>query len=496
MTTGRKLFSWQSKVLLLGLAGLLLLALFGYRVEARKLPEVTESVQNRPIVTLGDLNKAFVDLAAMVKPAVVTVSTERIHTYQSSPFGNPFSNDPLFDFFFGPRGQRQQPQEREYKQRGLGSGIIVSDDGYVLTNNHVVDQADTIFVHTADGVSHDARVIGVDPKTDVAVLKIDSRDLDYIKIGDSDKLQVGEIVLAIGSPMSENLAQTVTQGIVSATGRSNVGLADYEDFIQTDAAINPGNSGGPLVNLNGELVGINTAIASRSGGFQGIGFAVPSNMAMRVMNSLISNGRVVRGWLGVSIQNVSETMVNAMGLKDMEGALVGDVLPDSPAGTAGLEAGDVIVGVDGQRVGNTAQLRNLIAGTAPGTDVTLQVVRNSKPLKVTATLAELPGDEGAVVSDRGLEDILGFSYKTVDRDLARRFDIDAVQTGAVVTSIDQSSAAYAAGLREGDLIQSAERSRVRTGEDLVRILSSKREGDTVLLRILRTGGGFFVAFKL
>ncbi|MDX9857853.1 MAG: DegQ family serine endoprotease [candidate division Zixibacteria bacterium] len=453
--------------------------------------------QDRPLMTLRDLNRAFIDLAAQVKPAVVTVSTERILTMQRrSPFSSPFANDPFFDFFFGPRDNRRQPEEQEYRQEGLGSGVIVSADGYILTNNHVVASADSIYVGLYDGSRHTAEVVGTDPQTDIAVLRIDADNLPFITIGNSDSLQVGEIVLAIGSPMSENLAATVTQGIVSAKGRSNVGLADYEDFIQTDAAINPGNSGGPLVNLDGTLVGLNTAIVSRSGGFQGIGFAVPSNMAMRVMNSLISEGRVVRGWLGVSIQDVDETIAQAMKLPQTTGALVGDVSEDSPAAKAGLEAGDLITSVDGREIRNSSQLRNQIAATPPGSSVRLGVIRNDRAITLTVTLGELPSElaRGGVTTD--IEDMLGFSVQTMSNDLARRYNIDQRATGVVVTSLDPQSPAYEAGLREGDLIRSVERQRVQSSDQFYTVINEKKRGDSVLLRVIRGGNAFFLAFAL
>lgn len=459
--------------------------------------ESSLAAQDRPIMTLRDLNRAFIDLAAQVKPTVVTVSTERILTLrQRSPFGSPFANDPFFDFFFGPRDNRQQPREREYRQEGLGSGVIVSKDGYILTNNHVVTNADSIYVGLYDGRRHSAIVIGTDPQTDIAVLKIDTDNLPFITIGNSDSLQVGEIVLAVGSPMSENLAATVTQGIVSAKGRSNVGLADYEDFIQTDAAINPGNSGGPLVNLDGALVGLNTAIVSRSGGFQGIGFAVPSNMAMRVMNSLIAEGRVVRGWLGVSIQDIDETIARAMKLPQTTGALVGDVTDDSPAARAGLEAGDLIVSVDGRTIQNSSQLRNQIAATAPGSTVSLGIIRNDRSMTVSVRLGELPSEfaRGGVTTD--IQDLLGFSAQTINSDLARRYNIDSRATGVVVTSINSESEAYAAGLREGDLIRSVDRQRIQSADQFYTIVNEKKRGDSVLLRVIRGGNAFFMAFAL
>jgi serine protease Do len=446
-------------------------------------------LQDRQITTLRDMNQAFIDIVAEVKPTVVTVSTERV--LRQRPL-NPFTSDPFFGFFFGPQGR--QP-EQEYRQQGLGSGVIVSHEGYILTNNHVIDKADSIFVHTYDGRKYSARVIGTDPKTDVAVLKIDADGLDYIRLGNSDQLEVGEMVLAIGSPMSENLAYSVTMGIVSAKGRSNVGLADYEDFIQTDAAINPGNSGGPLVNLDGELVGLNCAIVSRSGGFQGIGFAVPVNMAQRVMNSLISEGRVVRGWLGVSIQDIDDQMADALGLSSPGGALVGDVLPDTPAEKAGIEAGDVIVAIDHAPVTNSGQLRSAIATTVPQSEVVLTLMRDGRQVDVPVVLGELPSDETAMAAG-GTEETLGFAVSDLSDDMYRRYNIESRIRGVVVTYVDPAGAAYKAGLREGDVVQSLNRTRIDSKKTFMAEVGELSEGNTVLMRILRGGSGFFIAFEL
>ncbi len=452
----------------------------------------TASIKDRPITSLRDLNNAFIEIASEVKPSVVTVFTEKTFKFRQNPLmGNPF-----LDFFYGPDRRRQTPPEQEYRQQGLGSGVIVSSDGNILTNHHVVAEADSIYVRTVEGKQYPATVVGSDPKTDIAVIHIDTDNLTAIKLGNSDDLQVGELVLAVGSPMSENLAHTVTQGIVSAKGRSNIGLADYEDFIQTDAAINPGNSGGALVNLDGELVGINSAIVSRSGGFQGIGFAVPSNMAVGIMKSLLSSGKVVRGWLGVSIQEVNEAIAGAMGLKGQRGALVGDVLADSPADKAGLEAGDVIVGMDGRDIDGPSQLRNSVAAISPGTKVEFEYIREGDSHSVNVTLGELPGDLGSAGTPSGLEDLLGFVVTPVNPDLARKYGLSPNITGPVVTNIDPNSAAFRAGLREGDVIGSVNRRRVDNVDQFNDLLSKAEKGDTVLLRIYRDDGAFFVAFTL
>jgi len=455
-----------------------------------------QQIKDRPISTLRDLNQAFIDIAAHVKPAVVTVSTEKVFRQPVNPYGGPFANEPFFNFFFGPgQGQQRQPQEREYRQQGLGSGIIVSEDGYILTNNHVVDDADSIFVRTYNGNKYTAKVIGTDKQTDVAVLKIDATGLDYLEFGNSDSLQTGEIVLAIGSPMSENLAYTVTQGIVSATGRSNVGLADYEDFIQTDAAINPGNSGGPLVNLDGDLVGINAAIVSRSGGFQGIGFAVPSAMAKSVMTSLISGGKVVRGWLGVYIQEISDEIAKAFHLENEQGALISEVVPDSPAGKAGVEAGDIVKTLNGKPIRNGAELRTTVASLSPGSKVTLEILREGKKQDIDITLGELPEENAALPGGGSLEHLMGFTTQTIDDHLADQFHLKQWPEGVIVTDIDAKSAAYEAGLRSGDVIVSVNRYRVKDEDQYREVLSKVSAGDTVLLQIARSGRGLYLAFR-
>jgi serine protease Do len=456
---------------------------------------VEPEILDRPINTLRDLNNAFVDISAKVKPAVVTVSTERILRQRfTNPFGFPFANDPFFRHFFGPGDRNDQPQEREFRQEGLGSGVVVSADGLIITNNHVVADADSIYVHTHDGNRYSASVVGTDQQTDIAVLRIDTDDLAFLEFGDSDELKVGEIVLAIGSPMSQNLAYSVTQGIVSAKGRSNVGLAEYEDFIQTDAAINPGNSGGPLVNLDGELVGINTAIVSRTGGYQGIGFAVPSHMAESVMRSLVSEGRVVRGWLGVYIQDVSEEIAEAFDLDEPQGAIISEVVPDSPADEAGLQAGDVIIGVEGRKIDDGTELKSTIASAGPETEVELEILREGQDLKRTLVLGELP-EEGTPLAAAGdLQELLGFAASDVDRQLAERFDLDQWTDGIVVTAIDPHSNAARAGLREGDLIIELNRSRVKDKDEFTSRLSGVQRGDNILLTVMRGGRNLFVAF--
>jgi serine protease Do len=456
----------------------------------------SEDRTDRPITSLRDLNNAFVELAETVNPTVVTVFTEKVLRVRQSPslfFDHPF-NDFFGEFFQRPRAP--QGREREYRQQGLGSGVVVSPDGHIITNNHVIAGADTINVRFIDGETLPAEVVGADEKTDIAVLRVDADNLASIKIGDSDQLRVGEMVLAIGSPLSPNLAHSVTSGIVSAKGRSNVGLADYEDFIQTDAAINPGNSGGALINLDGELVGINTAIASRSGGYQGIGFAVPSNTASRIMNSLIEHGTVVRGWLGIYIQDIDETLAAAMDLERREGALVADVTEGGPAESSGIMQGDIVVSMDGEKIENSTQLRNEVAARQPGSKTTLEILRDGTKKRITVTLAELPTDEVAEdVGDR-LEEQFGFTVVPFDDELATKYRLNRSLDGVVVTSVTAEGPAERAGLREGDLIVEINRSPTEDLEQFNEQVRNLKKGSTFLLRVVRMNRSFFVGFRL
>lgn len=494
MEKQKSLTAWALRIALVGILAIPFMIPITNTASAQEQSTAVVPAQDRPVRNLQDLNNAFVDIVASVEPAVVTVSTERVMTVQSSPFGN---ND-LFDFFFGPRSgrQRQQPREQQYHQEGLGSGTIVSADGNILTNNHVIAGADSIWVGLLDGRQFKAKVIGADPQTDIAVIKIEANNLPFMRIGNSDSLMVGQWVLAIGSPMSKSLAHTVTQGIVSAKGRSNLDLAAYEDFIQTDAAINPGNSGGPLVNMDGQLVGVNTAIVSQSGGFQGIGFAVPSNMAVHIMNSLIKSGKVVRGWLGVSIQEINPTIAKAMNLKSNTGALVGDVVADGPAKKAGIEAGDIIIAVNGKKIKNTTTLRNMIASTAPGTTVTVSVMRGDETKEFDVTLGELPASMALGGPAATAEQALGFTVSNLTGDLAKKYGITDEVPGVVITAIDPHGTAYASGVREGDIVLSVNRKPTKDTQAFASAVSNLKQGSTVLLRIYRQGSSFFVAFTL
>ncbi|MEO1483605.1 MAG: DegQ family serine endoprotease [Myxococcota bacterium] len=443
--------------------------------------------------TTGRSGVVIADVAERVVPSVVNVSTEKVA--QRAERRGPF-NDPLFRQFFGERF-RQMPRER--LERSAGSGVIVDASGVILTNNHVIDGATTIRVTLSDGRELDAEKIGTDPESDIGVLKLKEpvEDLEAIRFGNADSLRLGDIVLAVGNPFG--VGQTVTMGIVSAKGRSNVGIVDYEDFIQTDAAINPGNSGGALVNSRGELVGINTAILSRSGGYQGIGFAIPSNMAKQIMDSLLDDGTVSRGFLGISIQNVDRNLAEAMGLDDTRGVLVGGVNSDSPAEQGGLEAGDVILKVNDKEVTNTGELRNAIALAGAGNSVQLEVVRESKRKTLTVELGEKPGSgspRAEVPNVDKDESAAGLTVASLDAAIRERFRLgDSAELGAVVVvEVERGSPAARAGIRPGDLIRKAGSERIESPADLKRMFGSGRSVIPVLVQ--RGDVTQFVALRL
>jgi len=451
--------------------------------------EVHVKVDNSPIKReSGAVITSFAPVVKDVAPSVVTISvTQKGQRMQMR--GNPLMEDPFWAPFFG--GQRGGMQ-REYRtpdRQGLGSGVIISKDGYILTNNHVVDGADEVEVRlSTETKDYTAKVVGTDPKSDVAVLKIDARDLPAITFGDSDKIEVGDLVLAVGNPFG--IGQTVTMGMVSALGRANMGL-DYEDFIQTDAAINPGNSGGALVDAHGRLIGINTAIISRSGGNQGIGFAVPVNLARNVLDSLVENGRVIRGFLGVNIQDVNEDLANAFKLNKAHGALVAQVTPDSPAEKAGLKEGDVIVGFDGKDIHDSRQLKLLVGQTLPGTRVPVEVVRNGETEKLNVALKELPGDKQLARNSDGAEHdterLSGVVVSDIDQQSRSQLELPRNVKGALVASVEPDCAAYKAGLREGDVILELNRETVTSGDDAVKATNASK-GDQILLRVWSQGG--------
>ncbi|MCG2722423.1 MAG: DegQ family serine endoprotease, partial [Thermodesulfovibrionales bacterium] len=403
---------------------------------------------------LSKTNQAMAEIVAAVQPSVVNISsTSKV---QGGMKQSPFPDDPFFRRFFGDRFSSPD-KPREYKRSGLGSGVIVDKRGYILTNNHVVKGADEIKVKLSDNREFKGEVIGSDPKTDLAVVKIDTDNLPVIQLGDSDALKPGETVLAIGNPFG--LSQTITSGIVSATGRANVGIADYEDFIQTDAAINPGNSGGALVNIKGELVGINTAIFSTTGGYQGIGFAIPSNMAKSIMESLIKSGKVVRGWLGIYIQPLTPELAKQFGLRDEKGVLVGDVIEDSPAEKAGVQRGDVVLEFNGRKVEDPRNLRNMVAGTDPNDEVTLKLVREGQLKTIRVKITEL-SDEQQKLSGNFENQLSGVHVQQVTPDIKKNLDIPQRVSGVIVTDIEDDSPADGI-LMKDDVLMEINRKQVK-----------------------------------
>lgn len=455
---------------------------------------VTGPYTDAPATATELSGQPFVAIAKLAKASVVNVSSVKKTRKEDRSFSNPFFDDPFFRRFFGEEFGRRLPAPREFQQQGLGSGVIVTSDGYIITNNHVVEEADELNVSLPDKRTFKAKVIGTDPKTDVAVMKIEASNLPALPWGDASRLEVGEMVLAVGNPFG--LSQTVTMGIISAIGRANVGIVDYEDFIQTDAAINPGNSGGALVNLKGELIGINTAIFSRSGGYMGIGFAIPSTMAKSVMQSLITHGKVIRGWIGVSIQDVTPDLAQEFGATENAGALVGDVMEDSPASKAKLERGDIILSYNGASVRDSHHLRGLVAETPPGTTARLSVLRDKKPVDLNIANGEQPKElakAGPDGSGKGEHALTGVRVENVRQ--PGRSDRSKSSSGVVVTDIEPESPAERAGLQKGDVIREINRKPVKDVKDFERLTNQLTPRSSVLLLVNRGNGTIFLSIS-
>jgi serine protease Do len=453
---------------------------------------------NNPPATLklADVNEgpsktSYAPVVKAVLPSVVNISSSKV-VQPDKESAEQMPMDPFFRQFFGrgPEGHFNIPEDR--KEKALGSGVIVSPEGYILTNNHVVDGATDVRVTLSDKREFQARVVGTDPKTDVAILKIDAERLTPITIGDSSQVDVGDVALAIGDPFG--VGQTVTKGIISATGRGNLGIEDYEDFLQTDAPINPGNSGGALVNDRGELVGINTAIITHgSGGSQGIGFAVPVNLARNVMNQILKNGKVTRAYLGILPQDVTPTMAKAFGEKEAKGVVVGDVTASSPAQDAGVQRGDIIQELNGKPVADSNQLRMTISMMQPGTTVKLKMIRGGSPRELSVKLAEMPTENAKVKAEgEGVEKALdGVEVTNLNPQIAEQLNLPPSTTGVMVTDVDPSSKMADSGLRKGDVIQEVNHQPVKNVSEFQGAM--RKSGSNPLLLVNRDGRTLFIA---
>jgi serine protease Do len=437
---------------------------------------------------LQTLQDAFVQVAQAVKPAVVNISTtqkprpaERGRRGQVPPQFREFFGDEFFERFFGEQPQRER--------QSLGSGVIVDKTGYILTNNHVIEKADEIEVRLSDKRKFKATVVGKDPKTDLAVIKVDAPgDLPVAKLGDVNKVRIAEWVMAIGNPFG--LDQTVTVGVVSAVGRTDVGITTYEDFIQTDASINPGNSGGPLVNLAGEVIGINTAIVASG---QGIGFAIPINMAREIKDRLIAQGRVVRGWLGIGIQDLTEELATQFGVKPDDGVLVGNVMKDSPAEKGGLKTGDIILEFNRVRITGVRQLQREVAQNPINTPAAVKVLRDKQTLTLTVTVGEQPSEPGvaSVAPPAESADRFGFSVQELTPELREQLKVPS-SGGVVVSGVEEGGPAARAGIRPGDIVTEVNRGRVASVQEFTRALSQTGRGANLLLLVQRDGNSRFV----
>ncbi len=489
---------WYLSAALILALGIFVGLLLSSRFEITNPLPAKSQISSKSIDLLTQLSEAQSEVATVATPSVVNISTTRlIKTQDESPFD--FFDDPFFRRFFGDQFPHSRVP-REHKEQSLGSGVIVSDDGYIVTNNHVIEKAQEIKVLLSNKRDYNAKLIGADPKTDIAVIKIDAKGLAALSWGDSTKLKVGDIVFAIGNPFGLN--QTVTMGVISAVGRANVGIADYEDFIQTDAAINPGNSGGALINARGELIGINTAIISRTGGYQGIGFAVPSSMARQVIDSLVKYKKVVRGWLGVSIQDISDDLAEEFGVKDLKGALVSGVLKGSPAEKAGIKQGDVILQYNGKDVEDTGHLKNMVSQTPIGTRVKIKLLRQKKETEVEVLIAEQPKklaeaapDEGPTGNEEESSALTGLTVHELTPDFARRLGIDEHEKGVIVVKVDENSQAFEAGIRPGDLILQINQKDVTNLAEYKKLATRIKKKDRTLLLIRRKGEDLFVSIR-
>jgi len=487
----------MKKKILIGIAillsGFLLGGLTFYILGKITVPQTPLIYSATPTVPrqMIETSKAFSEIVSSVSPSVVNISTTKVYKRdQESLF-----EDPFFDFF---RPFHDFKAPKKWKEQSLGSGVVVSPDGYIITNHHVVEKADEIRVTLLDKRTFKSLIVGVDPKTDIAVLRIEATSLPTIPWGNSEKLQVGEFVLAIGNPYG--LTHTVTMGIISAVGRANVGIVDYEDFIQTDAAINPGNSGGPLVNIKGELIGINTAIFSKTGGYQGIGFAVPSNMVRLVIDQLIQKGKVIRGWLGVTIQELTPELSQKFGLRKTKGALVSDVAGGGPAEKAGIVRGDIILEFNGREVKDVSSLRNVVAQSKVGNKISMKILRSGKEYTVRLVIAEMPREIAEAIPHQLPDNpkmgaFTGLIVIDLTREIARQLGYGKDDKGVIVIRVEPGCPADEAGLRKGDVIKEIDKKRIDNQEDFDRIASTIKKDETILLFITRGDKKFYVTLR-
>lgn len=456
--------------------------------------------------------QGFSDIVKKTTPAVVNIAVtgggeggRRRGGLPPGPFGKPPSEEPGGeDAPTPPPMPHGPPAPHGRPEQSAGSGVVFDSNGFIVTNNHVVEGATQITVTLNDRREFSAKIIGTDPKTDLAVIKIEAKNLPSLKWAEYEKLQVGDLVLAVGSPFG--LSSTVTLGIISALGRGNVGIADYEDFIQTDAAINPGNSGGALVNMNGDLIGINTAIFSRTGGSEGVGFAIPSSIALDIVDSLQRTGKVVRGWMGVAIQEITPALAKSFKLpEDRKGVLISDVNENGPSHAAGVKRGDVVVAFNGKEILSVSQLRNLVARTIVGKEAQVKVLRDGKEQLIVVTVAERPSDELLAKKEPAPPKEQGETIKPPDNVLASlrvqaldnavmsQLNIPAKTAGVVIASVEPGGQAEAAGLQRGDVIQEVNREPVKTMDDYQKAVSKIKKEDLAVLLVNRQGNSLFVA---
>jgi Do/DeqQ family serine protease len=449
--------------------------------------------KNDKLTTARSLGQAFVEVAKKVQPSVVNVTTEKTITVKPwERYGEDFFKGSPFEDFFKGFGfsPREKGKEYRHKQRSGGSGVIVDKEGYILTNNHVIEGADKIKIRLNDGREFSATLKGQDTRTDLAVLHIKAKDLPVAALGDSDKLEVGEWAIAIGSPFG--LEHTVTVGVISAKGRSGLGTGTYEDFIQTDASINPGNSGGPLINIDGEVVGVNAMIIQPG---TGIGFAIPINMAKQILNDLIKQGKVVRPWLGISVQDLTPEMAEQFQVKEKEGVIVAQIHQGTGAEKAGLASGDIIKSVDDKPVKNTNELIKEIQKKKVGQNVKLSVVRDGKPTTIEVTTSAMP-DRPEALKEKEVEEKLGAKVQELTPQLAARYRISSeIKRGVVVISVEDGSPADEMGLQEGDVILEINRKKIETIKDFEKTIKDISLEKGIVFRLHRKGNSFYQSFK-